>query len=392
MSPNLSQVDELAAKVRADPFDPAPRRALVAALIEAGDLVSAEHHFDVLSSVAREEPWIFELEEVLATSVGDTLRAARARRRSKEFAASRDNDETSHSDDDQPTNSHPSDAVPKLRLLSGGASVDAIRFSTNTLDDVAGLTTVKALLRQIVDEVNETLDNTEGPWVGGALLYGPPGCGKKFCASVVAGELNAEFVVVDLAESWSHDSLQGMLTTLIEANNGRRTVLFFDNLDERFGPDHATAVEPLLKLLDSARTKAKLVIVGSAITPWQVSAKIAAAGRLRRVILVLPPDAPARYLFTSRYAQQNDVMIDEPDMQWLAHQTDGHSFADLKRLLDMAIEQGESALSHTTLRKALQQVPQSSADWLTHAGHHALMNEAGGMYDDLLAYFRNRTR
>jgi len=47
-------------------------------------------------------------------------------------------------------------------------------------------------------------------------------------------------------------------------------------------------------------------------------------------------------------------------------------------------------LSHQALRQARQQVPSSSSEWLTIAGHHALIAEASGLYDDLLAYFRER--
>jgi hypothetical protein len=37
-------------------------------------------------------------------------------------------------------------------------------------------------------------------------------------------------------------------------------------------------------------------------------------------------------------------------------------------------------------------VPPSSAQWLSTAGQHALMNQSGGMYDDLLNYFHMRQR
>jgi SpoVK/Ycf46/Vps4 family AAA+-type ATPase len=121
-------------------------------------------------------------------------------------------------------------------------------------------------------------------------------------------------------------------------------------------------------------------------------------GRLDRVLLVLPPDPPSRALFILERIQNRATISDE-DLDGIVQHTEGHSFTDLKSLLDAAIHistehqpADRPVIHRDALRLARRDVGPSSAQWLSQAGHHAFMNEKGGLYDDLLQYFQMRQR
>jgi SpoVK/Ycf46/Vps4 family AAA+-type ATPase len=71
------------------------------------------------------------------------------------------------------------------------------------LADVGGMVEVKARLEASVLAPlrNPELVKLYGKSLrGGLLLYGPPGCGKTFIARAIAGEIDAKFISVSLAD------------------------------------------------------------------------------------------------------------------------------------------------------------------------------------------------
>ncbi|HMO20025.1 MAG TPA: cell division protein, partial [Candidatus Melainabacteria bacterium] len=89
--------------------------------------------------------------------------------------------------------------------------------------------------------------------------------------------------------------------------------------------------------------------------------------------------------------------VKEIDFVHLAKKTDKFSGADLKNLVDVAIEgKLEQALKSgfpeplTTkdLEKALKIVKPSTAEWFATARNYALYSNQGGAYDEILKYFK----
>ena len=76
------------------------------------------------------------------------------------------------------------------------------------------------------------------PPLSGALLHGPPGCGKSLLASVIAAEGGANFVHVrstELLSKWLGESERLVRRLFARARAAAPCVLFFDDIDALVG-------------------------------------------------------------------------------------------------------------------------------------------------------------
>ena len=94
-----------------------------------------------------------------------------------------------------------------------------------------------------------------------------------------------------------------------------------------------------------------VLILAATNAPWHLDPAFRRPGRFDRILFVPPPDASARAAILRLLCQgkpQNDV-----DFEALAQKTEGFSGADLKAVVDVAVE--------GKLREALQPRPPSPA-------------------------------
>lgn len=278
-----------------------------------------------------------------------------------------------------------------LRLVTTSTDTSGGYKPHRKVEDIRGIATIKRNLVTFVEGIKARENLSRDSWLGGVLLYGPVGCGKVFAAEVVASELAATMYLVDVSTGWDRKVFAQSVRDIIDdASDPGIKVLHFENVD---APAAASLFASILDDLDEASRRGRLIISASATLPWQVSSNLVREGRLGRVLLVLPPDPPSRALFLNERIARRGT-ISQYDLDWIVEHTEGHSFNDLNELLDVAFEHAESpaVLDRSAIRIARRDVPPSSAQWLSTAGHHALMNQEGGMYDDLLNYFNMRQR
>lgn len=385
-------VEEIEALLAASPTDHALRRDLIDMLLSRRELDQASRHFDALIEQLPNETWVVQFGIEVMAVTGDTLMAARLKKRLRDLEDSDDDDLPG------PHPGHPSQDKVSQRHLSlvqagsdNGERHDGVGFQTHLrLHDIAGLAAVKRNLQQLIADVRAPVRSASG-WRGGRLLYGPPSCGKAFCGEVIAGELGSTFWYLDLSDRWDKDDIEEAIASATEQGSiDAPSVLYLDNIDV-LAPERA---EPLVPPLDDAVFQNTIIPLCAATYPWKVSNRLVSTSRIGEVLLVLPPDAPARRTFIE-HRTAGRAAITPVDLDWVADHTEGHSFEDLDRLIDLAflIDEGpEGELSHKALRAARQKINSSSSEWLTVAGHHALMNEEGGLYDDLIAYFHARQK
>jgi SpoVK/Ycf46/Vps4 family AAA+-type ATPase len=241
---------------------------------------------------------------------------------------------------------------------------------------------------------------------GGLLLYGPPGCGKTFLARAVAGELGARFFAVglhDVLDMWLGQSERRLHAVFDAARRHAPCVLFLDEVDalglKRSHLSHSAGrgvVVQLLSELDSMVSENRGVFVlGATNQPWDLDPALRRPGRFDRMLLVLPPDEPAREAIIEHHLRDRPTA--DIDARKVARLTDGYSGADLRLVCESAAELAlEASLASGTprpidnadLERAAREVKPSTRPWFDVAKNYALFANADGTFDDLLAYMR----
>jgi len=309
------------------------------------------------------------------------------------------------------------DIVPPMFADStaGQSEVSAydVESAGITLADVGGMTDVKKRLNAafLAPMRNEKLRTMYKKSLrGGLLLYGPPGCGKTYIARALAGELDARFMAVSLADildMYIGNSERNVHELFETARASAPCVLFLDEVDaighkrSRLSSDGMrSTVNQLLLELDSVASSNEGVFVLAATNhPWDVDSALRRPGRLDRTILVLPPDLEARTVIWQMHLRDRPVA--GIDVKRLAKATEGYTGADIAHLCDSAaeialMEAAETGqvrmIGQADVEAALKDVRPSVGPWFETARNVALFANEDGTYDELLAYLRKSRR
>lgn len=302
--------------------------------------------------------------------------------------------------------------VPARDDESSADGLLEVSRETITLADVGGLEPVKKRIREAFLEPmrNQAIARAFGKSLrGGLLLYGPPGTGKTFMARAIAGELGARFLTVTLADildKYLGESEQNLHALFQRARELAPAVLFLDEVDAIGGKrtqysgssGMRTVVNQLLQEMDGIGSDNDgLFVLGATNHPWDVDSALLRPGRFDRMVLVLPPDAPARESILRHYLEGRPIA--GISLSTIVDQTDGFSGADLEHLCASAAEKammdsiatGEiRPITMDDVRGALADVRPSTTAWLHSARNVVTFANNDGRYDDLAAYLRSR--
>jgi SpoVK/Ycf46/Vps4 family AAA+-type ATPase len=138
-----------------------------------------------------------------------------------------------------------------------------------------------------------------------------------------------------------------------------------------------------------------LLILAATNAPWHVDSAFRRPGRFDSILFVPPPDVPARAAILSirlKGKPVGTINIDE-----IVAMTDGFSGADLKGVVDLAIEgklrealkTGRAApLENEDLKAAVVKAKPSTVEWFAAARNYALYANQSGTYDDVLKHLK----
>lgn len=275
--------------------------------------------------------------------------------------------------------------------------------------DVGGMEELKEEIRMkiIFPLTQAELFKAYGKSVGGGiLLYGPPGCGKTYLARATAGEVKASFLSVginDVLEMWIGQSERNLHALFERARDNAPCVLFFDEVDalgasrSDFRQSSARQlINQFLSEMDGVTASNEGVLILAATNaPWHLDSAFRRPGRFDRILFVPPPDVPARASILQILCRGKPT--DKLDFDQLAKKTANFSGADLKAIVDVAVEQKlreamkAGALKPLTTRdllNAASTIRPSTKEWFSTARNYALYANQGGLYDDILKFLK----
>jgi transitional endoplasmic reticulum ATPase len=297
---------------------------------------------------------------------------------------------------------------PAGEIPAGPQEYDLERPST-TFNEVGGMEQVKDEIRMkiILPMSQPELFKAYGKRIGGGILmYGPPGCGKTFLARATAGEVKAGFLAVgisDVLDMWIGSSEKNLHELFEHARRNKPCVVFFDEVDA-LGASRADMrhqggrhlINQFLSELDGIEDSNEgMLILAATNAPWHLDNAFRRPGRFDRILFVPPPDQPARanilkLMLTGKPA-------DGVDCDQVAKKTSDFSGADLKAVVDIAVEaklrdamkSGKlEPLRTKDLVASAGQVKPSTREWFATARNYALYSNQGGVYDDILKYLK----
>jgi transitional endoplasmic reticulum ATPase len=293
------------------------------------------------------------------------------------------------------------DSADVLRLLAPAA--DKVTFK-----DVGGLRAVKQTIhRKIIlpfqkPSLFQRFKKRAG---GGILFYGPPGCGKTLLARATAGEVDAAFYsvsIADVLDMYIGESERKLHAIFEKARKDAPAVLFFDEIEALGGKRQysregtsAKLVSQFLAEMDGfAQNNQGVLVLGATNVPWAVDAAFRRPGRFDRVVFIPPPDQEARASILELLLAERPTASDI-DVRTLAERTSGFSGADLRELVetgvDEAIEESLGAgqpvpLKMAHLKAALAERRATTVEWLTTARNYARYSNESGQYDEVLEF------
>ena len=214
-----------------------------------------------------------------------------------------------------------------------------------TLHQMEGLGSAKDWGLQLAEDVKEwkagkiRWDDLDR----GALISGPPGCGKTSFAKALANTCGLP-IILGSASRWQAaghlgDYLKAMRRTFKQAQDAAPSILFLDEFDS-FGSrdalsadmDHADyrrqIINGLLECLDPSEGREGVIVIGATNFPDNIDPALLRPGRMDTLIQIPLPDYSARVAILKQYLG----VTDEAEWPAFAVASEGMSGAEIEKV------------------------------------------------------------
>ncbi len=178
----------------------------------------------------------------------------------------------------------------------------------------------------------------------GALLFGPPGCGKTLIAKALASEGYFNIIFVrgpEILSKWVGESEKAIREIFRKARSSSPCIVVFDELDSigrtRTSEDMMGSERVLSQILSEMDDTSNfgVIVIGITSRPDILDTSLLRPGRFDLILFVSPPDDQSRkdilLTVTSKMPLSSDV-----DLNKISSMTKGFSGADLVSLCRFA--------------------------------------------------------
>ena len=220
-----------------------------------------------------------------------------------------------------------------------------------TWNDVGGLDQIKQRLREAVEwplKYPELFASVRLAPPKGALVYGPPGCGKTLIAKALATEAGVNFVSVkgpELLSMYVGESERGLRDVFRKARQAAPCIIFFDEIDalasarSHGGNDSGVAARVLSQLLtelDGIEELKGVFVLAATNRPDLLDPALLRPGRFDIQLEISQPDRAAREKVFQIHLRDRPVE-QGTTAAWLADQTEGFSGAEIEGVCRRAL-------------------------------------------------------